>query len=251
MVVGGGYAGVELAATLAEQLPPPSLVSVLTMSSDIMEGSPEGQRAAANDSLRRKGVDVLTQAKVTGIRPISDSPKPRDGRRTVSVQLGAGQKSDFPVDLVIWAAGSGPITRTAAEKLSLPFPTSSRGNIQIEPTLQVVGNSRVFALGDVAGVVPGGEEAITWPSTAQVAFQQADYVAWNLWASINGRPLLPFKYQHLGDMMSLGKASGAVTLPVKVPQQVAEAVRGGPFQPLLDLGGCPVDVRWGMGRVPG
>ena len=38
----------------------------------------------------------------------------------------------------------------------------------------------------------------------QVAFQQADYVAWNLWASINQRPLLPFKYQHLGDMMSLG-----------------------------------------------
>ena len=39
----------------------------------------------------------------------------------------------------------------------------------------------------------------------QVAFQQADYVAWNLWASINQRPLLPFKYQHLGDMMSLGE----------------------------------------------
>lgn len=40
----------------------------------------------------------------------------------------------------------------------------------------------------------------------QVAFQQADYVAWNLWSSINARPLLPFKYQHLGDMMSLGAA---------------------------------------------
>ena len=41
----------------------------------------------------------------------------------------------------------------------------------------------------------------------QVAFQQADYVAWNVWSAINGRPLLPFKYQHLGDMMSLGKAA--------------------------------------------
>ncbi len=38
----------------------------------------------------------------------------------------------------------------------------------------------------------------------QVAFQQADYVAWNLWAAINNRPLLPFRYQHLGDMMSFG-----------------------------------------------
>ena len=48
---------------------------------------------------------------------------------------------------------------------------------------------------------------------AQVAFQQADYVAWNLWAAINRRPLLRFQYQHLGDMMSLGRRDGAVALP--------------------------------------
>lgn len=40
---------------------------------------------------------------------------------------------------------------------------------------------------------------------SQVAFQQSDYVAWNLWAAINRRPLLPFKYQHLGEAMSLGE----------------------------------------------
>jgi NADH dehydrogenase FAD-containing subunit len=28
----------------------------------------------------------------------------------------------------------------------------------------------------------------------QVAFQQADFTGWNLWAAINGRPLLPFRY---------------------------------------------------------
>ena len=40
----------------------------------------------------------------------------------------------------------------------------------------------------------------------QVAFQQADYAAWNIWAAIHNRALLPFRYQHLGDMMSLGDA---------------------------------------------
>jgi NADH:ubiquinone reductase (non-electrogenic) len=39
----------------------------------------------------------------------------------------------------------------------------------------------------------GGREAPPLPATAQVAFQQADYVAWNLWASINGKPLLNFR----------------------------------------------------------
>lgn len=28
----------------------------------------------------------------------------------------------------------------------------------------------------------------------QVAFQQADFAGWNLWAAINGRPLLPFRF---------------------------------------------------------
>lgn len=30
-------------------------------------------------------------------------------------------------------------------------------------------------------------------NTSQVAFQQADFTGWNLWAAINDRPLLPFR----------------------------------------------------------
>ena len=29
----------------------------------------------------------------------------------------------------------------------------------------------------------------------QVAFQQADFAGWNLWAAINDRPLLPFRLE--------------------------------------------------------
>ena len=51
--------------------------------------------------------------------------------------------------------------------------------------------------------------------TAQVAFQAADYCAWNVWAAAEGRALLPFRYQHLGDMMALGGAAeAAVALPL-------------------------------------
>ena len=71
----------------------------------------------------------------------------------------------------------------------------------------------------------------------QVAFQQADYVAWNLWASINRRPLLPFKYQHLGDMMSLGRASGAVTLPIPLAPPLQQALNNGLAGSLLKLAG--------------
>ena len=72
---------------------------------------------------------------------------------------------------------------------------------------------------------------------AQVAFQQADYVAWNLWAAINRRPLLRFQYQHLGDMMSLGRSEGAVALPFGPPAGLADALQRSPLLPLLSAAG--------------
>ena len=48
------------------------------------------------------------------------------------------------------------------------------------------------------------------PATAQVAFQQSDYCAWNIWADLNQKPLLPFRYQPLGEMMTLGKDSAVL-----------------------------------------
>ncbi|KAF6140058.1 hypothetical protein GIB67_001799 [Kingdonia uniflora] len=45
----------------------------------------------------------------------------------------------------------------------------------------------------------------------QVAFQQADFAGWNLWAAINDRPLLPFRFQNLGEMMTLGRNDAAIS----------------------------------------
>lgn len=142
-------------------------------------------------------------------------------------------------DLVLWAAGMGPTPKLDAVRL--PFPADTRGCTQTDETLQVLGNARVFALGDIAvcaskppqrggggargaptttteangtqgtqgagapgptGMATGN--VTTFPATAQVAFQQADYVAWNVWASINKRAKLAFQYQHLGELLSLG-----------------------------------------------
>lgn len=81
---------------------------------------------------------------------------------------------------------------------SFPFDLSARGQLITDPTLRLHKHARVFALGDVSGTggakEGGGSPGGDLPATAQVAFQQADYAAWNLWAAINGRPLLPFRY---------------------------------------------------------
>jgi NADH dehydrogenase FAD-containing subunit len=45
------------------------------------------------------------------------------------------------------------------------------------------------------------------------------------------------RYQHLGDMMSLGAANAAVALPFQLPSQVSSTINSSPLGPLLAAAG--------------
>ena len=63
-------------------------------------------------------------------------------------------------------------------------------------------------------------------ATAQVAIQQADFVGWNIWASLSDRPLLPFRYQHLGEMLTLGRDRATLTgLGLQLDGELAHIAR--------------------------
>jgi NADH:ubiquinone reductase (non-electrogenic) len=234
-VVGGGYAGVELAAAVAERLGGRGGVTLLAGGPELLPGAPEGQRAAAAEALAARGVEVLAGARVAAV----EAP-PGGGRlvRYAAAGAPAAEPAALRADLVLWAAGQAPAPAAGApgRRPALPFPADARGATRTDAALRVDGHARVFALGDVA--VAGGAPL---PATAQVAFQQADYVAWNLWAALNGKPPLRFAYQHLGDMMSLGSAAGAVALPLRAPAPLAAAAGApGPLGAALRAAGVRV-----------
>jgi len=53
-------------------------------------------------------------------------------------------------------------------------------------------------------------------------------------------------YQHLGDMMSLGTTSGAVTLPIPVPPPLSAVVQSnGPLSQLLRVAGVKLSGSYG------
>ena len=248
IVVGGGYAGVELAAVIAERLKASMSsfrVELVTSAKSILDCAPAGQRAAAEVKLAAAGVVVKVNATVA--RVDSEGEGGDVSKKTIALASAASSSSSpeaspaaIAADLVLWTAGVGPvggassaIDNTSAP--SLPFPRSGRGAVVVETTLRVKGYPGVFALGDVAAAEEENEVESSsqqqerkkkkpLPPTAQVAFQQADYVAWNVWASINNRPLLPFRYQHLGEMMSLGAREGAVTLPFALPEGIGSTL---------------------------
>ncbi|KAI7840189.1 hypothetical protein COHA_005972 [Chlorella ohadii] len=279
VVVGGGYAGVELAAVVAERLRGRARIKLITSTDDILPQSPQGNRETAKRALQDKGVSILTDAQVMELRragaPASSSGSGGEeasssfssgyssgsgsssgggggedlAKRLVYLRDREGQQEILEADIVLWSAGQAPVTKAAAadaqRQIALPFGTNARGAMQTDATLRVLRHQRVFALGDVA-VSAGGREQPPLPATAQVAFQQADYVAWNLWAAINNKPLLSFSYQHLGDMMSLGTTSGAVTLPIPVPPPLSAVVQSnGPLSQLLRVAGVKLSGSYG------
>lgn len=205
LVVGGGVSGVEVASTISQRLGP-DRVTVLHGGDKVMEGAPAKQREAARKVLERRGVTVRTNFRVSSVAP-------GNGDEGMKVVTGCGQGGDeesLEADLVVWTAGQSPVSGPLVDS----FPQTDTGAVQIEPTLQVQGHPRVYAVGDVVlGDKTGGAEGVAkpLPATAQVAFQQSDFAAWNIWSSINGKAQLPFRYQHLGDMMLLGSTDAAMT----------------------------------------
>ncbi len=185
-IIGAGYSGVELACNLAERLGDRGRLRLVELGDRILNFSPDFNRKAAEKALLDRKVWTDLQTKTSDVT--SDE---------ITLQY-ADKSETLPVDLVLWTVG----TRISEVIQSLPLPKNDRGQIKVQTTLQVEGYPEVYALGDLADCKDADGQTI--PTTAQAAFQQADYAGWNLWASLTDRPLLTFKYQHLGEMMTLG-----------------------------------------------
>lgn len=192
-VIGGGYSGVELACKVADRLGDRGRVRLVERSDDILQTSAEFNRTAARNALSERGVWLDLETTVDNITADTLTLTYRD------------QADELPVDVVLWTVG----TRVVPLLDTMDLPRSDRQQIQVEPTLQVMGHPEIYALGDLADCKDASGQQV--PNTAQSALQQADYAGWNLWASLTNRPQLPFRYQHLGEMMTLGVENATLT----------------------------------------
>lgn len=208
VIVGAGYSGVELACKLADRLGDRGRVRLIEQGDQILRSATEFNREAASKALEAKGIWLDLDTTVEAISP-----------NTISL-LYKGQVDELPADLVLWTVG----TRINPILADLPLKQNRRGQLAVDSTLQVVDRPEIFALGDLADCQDGDGQQV--PSTAQAAFQQSDYAGWNLWASLTDRPLLPFRYQNLGEMMTLGVNDATLTsLDLKLDGSLAHVAR--------------------------
>lgn len=192
-VVGGGYSGVELALKIADRLGNRGKIRIIDRNSEILRDSPDFNRKTAEKALNNRKIWVDLE---TDVVKITD--------REISLAY-KNQIDIIPVDLVLWTVGTKPVMLDN----QLPFAQTPQGKIEINSQLQVKDYPNISAIGDLVDCY--NQEGKKLPATAQVAFQQADYCAWNIWASIEDKPLLTFKYQPLGEMLALGTDNATIS----------------------------------------
>jgi NADH:ubiquinone reductase (non-electrogenic) len=214
-IVGAGYSGVELACKLAERLGERGRLRIIEIADQILKTSPAFNRETATKALSDRGVWLDLETKVESITA-----------DTITLEY-KGKVDTLPVDVVLWTVG----TKVIDVVQSLPLKQNARRQIIVTPTLQVVDHPEIFALGDLAESVDADGQKV--PGTAQAAFQQASFASWNLWAVLTDRPLLPFRYSPLGEMMTLGTDNATLSglgiklqgLPAHVARRLAYLYR--------------------------
>jgi NADH dehydrogenase len=202
VVVGGGFAGVETVAGLNDfvrdglrfyrRLDRARVRMVLIHAgSVILPELGEELGRYAQQELARSGVEIITNAKVAECG--EDGVRLADGRSIAS-------------RLVVWTAGTSP------HPLIHDLPCQlDHGRIVVDETLAVPGWSGMWALGDCA-VVPDRQTGKPYPPTAQHAIRQARTAARNIQASLEGRPLVPFRFRALGQLAAIGRRAGVARI---------------------------------------
>ena len=202
VVIGGGFSGVETAGELVDCLRAirryyPRVASdelKVTLLQDLPRLLPElSERLgrSAHVSLAGRGVDVRIGTRVTCV-----------GEK--GVILGGGEFLSAGTVLCTIGTRQNPLV----ERMALP---TERGRIVVNADLSVKDVPGVWAIGDCA-LVKNARDNTFAPPTAQFAVAEANTLAKNLRATLDGMPTRAFAYRSRGSMAAIGHRKGVADI---------------------------------------
>lgn len=204
LITGGGATGVEmsgqlaelkrdaLAATFPELAPDRVRVVLVEMAPYLLAPFDDSLRQYAYRELVKRGVDVRLNTAISEVH--ADRVDFKDG-------------TSMPVDLVVWAAGvaGSPLLREWG------VPIGRGGRIEVNADYRVVGEERIFAIGDAAANVEG-----PLPQLAQPAIQTGKHVAKQIARLHRGMATEKFSYFNKGTMATIGRGDAVVQIPAGI-----------------------------------
>jgi NADH:ubiquinone reductase (H+-translocating) len=201
VVAGGGFAGVETIGSindfLKEALPyypnlKPEMIRVVLVHPGefVLPELGEELGRYASRKLVERGVEIRPNTKIKAVT--------KNG-----VELTDG--TDITARTLVWTAGTSP--HPLLEKLPLP---KERQRLKVNGAMGVEGYPGIWALGDCA-IVPN-EQGGYQPPTAQHASREGKVLAHNIVANSRGKDLIPFRFNTLGLLASIGRRTGVARI---------------------------------------
>lgn len=199
-IVGGGATGIELSAQLhqatrllhaygLDKVKPSDIkIHLIEASDSLLPGLPARLSNATLAALQRLNVEVLLGHRVVEVT--SEGIATHNGRFV-------------PAALRVWAAG---IKAPDFLKDVAGLETNRINQLVVTPTLQTTRDHNIFAMGDCCACQWQGQEKNV-PPRAQAAHQMASLVLKNIGRMLADKPLLEYRYQDYGSLVSLGKYS--------------------------------------------
>jgi selenide,water dikinase len=180
-IVGGGAGSVELALALEARLrrqaayaggDPSGISYVLVSGGDtLLSDFPRGFQHRFREILSRRGIEVVTGARVTGVLP---------GRMQI-----AG-RADMAADEILWTTQAQPPDWLGSTGLAL----DDGGFVKVDPLLRAEGREDVFAAGDVIAFGPR-----PLPKSGVYSVRAGPVLADNIRRLLTGRGLTAFRPQ--------------------------------------------------------
>ncbi|MFE9913836.1 NAD(P)/FAD-dependent oxidoreductase [Micromonospora sp. NPDC005553] len=186
VVVGSGLTGVEAATEIAERHPEAGVT--LVGQQDPGAGMNPKARAYLRAALTRLGVEVITGAAVTRVRPDAVDLA---GAETVAA------------DVVLWTGG----TRVAPLAAAAGLTVDGRGRVVTDPVLRSVSHPEVYAIGDAAAIRQGYG---VLHGTCQSGMPTGVHAAVSIARALRGRQPRPFRFGYYHTPVSLGRNDAVV-----------------------------------------
>jgi NADH dehydrogenase len=204
VVAGGGFAGAELAGSLND------------FAHGILADYPNLVREDVRVVLVHAGNRILPELSESLARYAQERMEARGvcfrlNTRLRDVNPGVVVLTDGEIhsETVVWTAGNTPNPLASSQ----PVEKDKRGALVVDKTLGLPGRPGLWALGDCASVIDE-KTGKPCPPTAQFAIREAEVLAKNICAQLQGRPKESFRFTSLGALCVVGHQTACAELRV-------------------------------------
>ena len=193
VIAGAGPTGVELACKISDLIKDRIQIHLVDKGDKILPNCKSFNREKAIDAIGKRNIRVYLDYYIKSVDKTFLELSSTDNETNNCIKI------DYST--LLWTAGLKP----SKSKFAYHFLNENE-KIKVNEFMQMDEYPNIFFVGDITCY-----ENTPFPASAQVAMQQGSLVAQNIISLRKGNARKPFKFEDLGEMLSLGIGNASIT----------------------------------------